>query len=87
MFYKKNIKYINFIYYKYMYYKFFFRCFNKYSPENIPKFVYLNARDPNKNLKINEAIKKHIQKYNKIEMHESHSSKPFIVTNYAVNKK
>ena len=73
-----------------MYYKFFFRYFqrcNKYSPENIPKYVYSNAQDPNKNLKINESIKKHIQKYNKIEMHESHSSKPFIVSNNSNNKK
>tara|TARA_Y100000022_G_C13241465_1_gene372613 strand:+ start:269 stop:418 length:150 start_codon:yes stop_codon:yes gene_type:complete len=49
-----------------MYYKFFFRYLKKYTPEKILKYVYVNTRDSNKNLKINEAIKKHIQKYNKI---------------------
>ena len=47
-------------------------------PEFIPKYVYINARNRKINLKINEAIKKHKEKYKKIEMHESIDCKPYI---------
>lgn len=47
-------------------------------PENIPKYIYENAKNREINLKINEAINYYKKKFKKIEMHESHSSKPFI---------
>ena len=53
----------------------------KLIPEAIPKYIFENARNRNLNPKINEAILKHKEKYKKIEMHESHNSKPFIRKN------
>lgn len=50
----------------------------KLIPEAIPKYIYNNASNRNLNPKINQAILKHKEKYKKIEMHESHNSKPFI---------
>jgi hypothetical protein len=50
----------------------------KLIPEAIPKYIYNNASNRNLNPRINEAILKHKEKYKKIEMHESHNSKPFI---------
>ena len=50
----------------------------KLIPEAIPKYIFENAKNREINLKINEAILKHKEKYKKIEMHESHNSKPFI---------
>ena len=50
----------------------------KLIPEVIPKYIFENAKNRNLNPKINEAILKHKKKYKKIEMHESHNSKPFI---------
>ena len=50
----------------------------KLVPEAIPKYIYNNASNRNLNPKINEAILKHKEKYRKIEMHESHSCKPYI---------
>ena len=53
----------------------------KLVPEAIPKYIYNNASNRNLNPRINEAILKHKEKYKKIEMHESHNSKPFIRNN------
>ena len=53
----------------------------KINPESIPKYIYSNAKNRFLNPKINEAIWKHKEKYKKIEMHESHNSKPFIRNN------
>ena len=50
----------------------------KINPEAIPKYIYNNASNRFLNPRINEAILKHKEKYKKIEMHESHNSKPFI---------
>ena len=50
----------------------------KLIPEAIPKHIFENARNRNLNLKINESILKHKEKYKKIEMQESHICKPFI---------
>ena len=50
----------------------------KLIPEAIPKYIFNNAKNRNLNLKINEAILKHKEKYKKIEMHESHNNKPFL---------
>lgn len=50
----------------------------KLIPEVIPKHIFENAKNRNLNPRINEAILKHKEKYKKIEMHESHNSKPFI---------
>ena len=50
----------------------------KLIPEAIPKYIYVNASNRNLNPKINEALLKHKEKYKKIEMHESHNSKPFL---------
>ena len=50
----------------------------KLIPEAIPKYIFENARNRNLNPKINEAILKHKEKYKKIEMNESHNSKPYI---------
>jgi hypothetical protein len=50
----------------------------KLVPEAIPKYIYKNASNRNLNPRINEAILKHKEKYKKIELHESHSCKPYI---------
>lgn len=50
----------------------------KLIPEAIPKHIFENARNRNLNPRIYEVILKHKEKYKKIEMHESHNSKPFI---------
>ena len=47
-------------------------------PENIPKYIYENAKNRDINLKINEAINYNKKNFKKLEMHESHSCKPFI---------
>ncbi len=50
----------------------------KLIPEAIPKYIFENAKNRNLNPRINEAILKHKEKYKKIEMNESHNSKPYI---------
>ena len=50
----------------------------KLIPEAITKYIFENAKNRNLNPRINEAILKHKEKYKKIEMNESHNSKPYI---------
>ena len=48
------------------------------SPDKIPKQIFLDARNPEKNLKIREKINNYMKTVRQIEMHESHSVKSFI---------
>ena len=45
----------------------------------VDKNVFLNAQNKKINSNINKIILENKKKWNKIEMHESHSSKPFIL--------
>jgi len=49
------------------------------TPERIPKYVFVNARNPEKNAKIKESIDNYMKTLRQIEMSESHSAKPFIL--------
>ncbi len=48
------------------------------SSDKIPKQIFFDARNPEKNPKIRESINNYMKTITQIEMHESHSIKPFI---------
>ena len=59
-------------------YRLLFNSKNILTSERIPKHVFINARNPEKNAKIKESIHNYMKKVRHIEMSESHSAKPFI---------
>tara|TARA_B100000902_G_scaffold397269_1_gene460501 strand:- start:10255 stop:10452 length:198 start_codon:yes stop_codon:yes gene_type:complete len=48
------------------------------TPDKIPKYIFSDARNPEKNLKIKVSINNYMKTITQIEMHESHSVQPFI---------
>lgn len=48
------------------------------TPDKIPKHIFFDARNPEKNLKIRENINNYMKTVREIQMSESHSTKPFI---------
>lgn len=51
------------------------------TPDKIPKQIFVDARNPEKNLKIRESIHNYMKTVRQIQMSESHSIKPFIPKN------
>lgn len=48
------------------------------TPDKIPKQIFVDALNPEKNMKIRESISNYMKTVRQIEMCESHSIKPFI---------
>ena len=48
------------------------------TPDKIPKHIFFDARNPEKNPKIRQSIDNFMKTVRLIEMSESHSAKPFI---------
>ena len=51
------------------------------TPDKIPKQIFFDGRNPEKNPKIRESIDNYMKTVRQIEMSESHSIKPFITKN------
>lgn len=47
--------------------------------DKIPKYIFFDARNPEKNLKIRARINNFMKTIAQIQMSESHSTKPFII--------
>ena len=47
--------------------------------DKIPKHIFFDARNPEKNPKIRESIDNYMKTVTQIQMSESHSTKPFII--------
>ena len=54
-------------------------CKKILTSENIPKHVFVDARNPEKNMKIRESINNYMKGVRQLEMSESHSTTPFIL--------
>ena len=61
-------------------FRFLSTCKKILSPDKIPKQIFIDARNPEKNLKIRESINNYMKTVSVIQMSESHSAKPFIFT-------
>ena len=48
------------------------------TPDKIPKHIFSDIVDPEKNVKIRKSIENYMKTVRQIEMSESHSPKPFI---------
>tara|TARA_B100001094_G_C17644941_1_gene536826 strand:- start:244 stop:444 length:201 start_codon:yes stop_codon:yes gene_type:complete len=48
------------------------------TPDKIPEHIFIDARNPEKNMKIRESIYNYMKTVTQISMSESHSIKPFI---------
>lgn len=51
------------------------------TPDKIPKQIFFDARNPEKNMKIRVSITNYMKTVRQIEMSESHSIKPFVPKN------
>ena len=62
-------------------YRFIYTGIKILTPDKIPKQIFIDARNPEKNMKIRESIDNYMKTVRQIEMSESHSIKPFIPKN------